>query len=51
MALLMQLAGVLDGVAGCWRSYGGVVDGACSQLAHSTINGIEVLPACALMMA
>ena len=43
-----QLAGVLDGVA-CWRSCAGVADGACCKLALSTINGIEVLPACALV--
>ena len=29
----------------------GVVDGACCMLAHSTINGIEVLQACAFMVA
>ena len=43
------------GAVGCvvdgWRYYGGVVDGACCKLAHSTINGIEVLQACAFMVA
>ena len=52
----MQLAGALmvvlpmehAHVAG-WCSCDGVADGACCKLALSTINGIEVLPACALV--
>ena len=37
--------------AASWCSHGGVVGCACCKLAHSTINGIEVLQACAFMVA
>ena len=44
---MLALMFVVYGAAGV----AGVVDGACCKLAHSTINGIEVLPACAFMVA
>ena len=44
---MLALMFVVYGAAGV----AGVVDGACCKLAHSTINGIEVLQACAFMVA
>ena len=47
---LLSVVGCVAHAAG-WCSCGCVVDGACCKLAHSTINGIEVLQACAFMVA
>ena len=61
VACWRSCAGVADGAcckvagvngaadAASLRYCAGVADGACCKLALSTINGIEVLPACALV--